>query len=113
MKIVHGIADGFCRGRQDRNNPAGKYQQENGCGGSYKDKKYNGAADGIPDPFFIFRADSPSDHDSGPHCQANNHDRNHMHHLRTDRNRGDNIGAVVLPGNEKISKSIQRLQKIG
>ena len=61
----------------------------------------------------LARADGLRDGDGRAHCKAHKHDGQHVHDLRADRDRRRAGHALVLPDDEQIRHSIERLQEIG
>ena len=57
-------------------------------------------------------ADGLADADSRSHRKPDDHDREHMHHLRADGNRSRAGDALKLTDDEQVGHAVERLQKI-
>ena len=60
----------------------------------------------------VARADGLPNADGRSHRKPDDHDREHMHDLRADRNRGRAGNALELADDKQVSHSIERLQEI-
>lgn len=89
-------------------------ESEQGAGSQYSDDREEGdrVSDGAANAVLVLCTDEAADHDGGAHGEADDHDGHHMHDLRTDRNRRDDIGAIEAARDKQIGEPVKRLQEV-
>ena len=87
---------------------------EKGAGGGGEAHRVEGdrVPDRASDAILVFCTDEAADHDGGAHGEADDHDGHHVHDLRTDRNRRDDIRAIEAACDEQIGEPVKHLQEV-
>lgn len=111
-EVREGSRDGLGRCRQQLNDRL--RESEQGTCGQHGDHREEGdrVSDGASDAVLVLCTDETPDHDGGAHGEADDHDGHHVHDLRTDRNRRDDIRAIEAARDEQIREPVERLQEV-
>ena len=111
-EVREGPRDGFGRCRQQLDDRL--CESEQGTGGQHGDHCEEGdrVPDGASDAVFVLCTDETPDRNGGAHGEADDHDGHHVHDLRTDRNRRDDISAIEAARDEQIREPVERLQEV-
>ena len=111
-EVREGPWDGFGRCRQQLYDRLCESEQGQCCGRGDHREEGDGVSDRASDAVVVLCTDEAADHDGGAHGKADDHDGHHVHDLRTDRNRRDDIRAVEATRDEQIGEPVECLQEV-